>query len=148
MTNHSHYKETLNMVPSVYDFCLMCTPYWLSRSSRFANAARRMIFLRTNDTMYECSKAFSDIEKQMSAEFDTTPANILEENNYLKFNGAIISCKDTTYSITQFSHVIKLTVVDFNNAKRLTTPPSELVSPTPQPSAVLTLFMRSASHLR
>lgn len=54
----------------------------------------------------------------MSAEFDTKPVNILDENNYLKFNSAIISCRDETYLITQPGHFRKLTVLDVNNATK------------------------------
>lgn len=118
MTYHSYHKEKLNMMASIYYSCFMYTPKCLSRSSQFSNASRVMVCLQTNDTAYTCHRAFSDLVERMSAEFGTKPAKFLEEGNDLKFNGAIISHKNRTCSITQPIHVKNLSELDFNTATK------------------------------
>lgn len=118
MTYHSHNEEKLNRLVSVYDWCFVYIPNCLLSSARFSNAQRRIVCVQSDDATYIYNKAFSDLDKRMSAEVDTNCAKFCEEGIDLKFNSTISSRENRTNSTTQISYVKKFAEIDVNTATK------------------------------
>lgn len=49
------------------------------------------LVLQSDETVYECKKAFLDLEERMNTEFVTEPVKFHEEDIDLKFDGKVIN---------------------------------------------------------
>lgn len=108
----------LTLKPAVHDMCFMYTSKMLAIKSSALDTPRGVTCIQTDETANAGNRSFIRLEESGSKDFRCKSAEFIHNRNFVRFNGAKISNKNSFYKISQPTQVARINSSNEKNVEK------------------------------